>query len=84
MRPEEFLDMLRPRPFIPLRIHMTDGSIYELRHPDNVFVLRSRVDIGVRATPGSEIVDHVDHLSLLHIVRVEQLPTHAQTSGNGD
>jgi hypothetical protein len=36
-------------------------------------VLRSRVDIGVPADEQSGIMDRVEHCSLLHIVRVEEL-----------
>jgi hypothetical protein len=82
MRPEELVQLLRRRPFIPLRLHMTDGQTYEIRHPDNVIVLRSRVDIGVMPDPGTGVVERVEYCSLFHIVRVEELQT-ATTTGNG-
>lgn len=73
MRPEELMERIRARPFHPLRIHMTDGQTYDITHPEAVFVLRSRVDIAVRPDPITGIVDRVEHCSLLHIVRVEEL-----------
>jgi hypothetical protein len=82
MRPEELVQLLRRRPFIPLRLHMTDGQTYEIRHPDNVIVLRSRVDLGVMPDPGTGVVERVEYCSLLHIVRVEELQT-AAPSSNG-
>jgi hypothetical protein len=82
MRPEELMLLLRRRPFIPLRLHMTDGQTYDIRHPDNVMVLRSRVDIGVVPDPAIGIVEHVDYCSLLPIVRVEELQT-ATPPSNG-
>jgi hypothetical protein len=75
MRPEELKELLNIRPFAPLRIHLTDGSTYDIYHPDRVLVLRGRVDIGVAPDPSSEILERVEHCALLHIVRVEQLPT---------
>jgi hypothetical protein len=36
MPPNELLQMLRTRPFIPFRIHVSDGTIYEVRHPELV------------------------------------------------
>lgn len=73
MRPDELKQFLRQRPFIPLRIHLTDGRVHDIRHPDQVLVLRQRVDIGV--SPDAEgVLDRVEHCSLLHIVRVEELP----------
>ncbi len=49
MRAEELTELIRTRPFMPLRIHMTDGHTFDIQHPDQIIVLRSRVDIGVNA-----------------------------------
>jgi hypothetical protein len=75
MRPEEFKSLLDARPFVPFRVFLTDGKTYDVLHPEFVWVLRARVDIAVPADPRTGIVDHVDHCSLLHIVRVEDLQT---------
>jgi len=74
MRAEVFKELLRTQPFVPLRIHMTDGQTYDIRHPDIVLVLRQRVDIGMQPDPATGVLERVDHCSLLHIVRVEELP----------
>jgi hypothetical protein len=66
-------ELLDARPFVPLRIHLSDGKVFEIRHPDFVWVLRSRLDIAVPAEGNGGFVDHVEHCSLLHIVRVEEL-----------
>ncbi|HEV3344001.1 MAG TPA: hypothetical protein VG125_26740 [Pirellulales bacterium] len=83
MRAEELTGLLRTRPFVPLRIVLTDGQSYEIRHPEMVIVLPQRVDIGVQPDPATGVVDSVAHCSLLHIVRVEELPraTSGPTSG---
>lgn len=80
MRAEEFTQLLRARPFVPLRIHMTDGKTYDIRHPEIVLVLRSRLDIGVGADPTTGVLDRVEHCSLLHVVRVEELSGSSQSS----
>jgi hypothetical protein len=59
---------------------MTDGKIYDIFHPDRVLVLRSRLDIGVGAEPESGVLDAVDHCSLMHVVRVEELPNAPQST----
>lgn len=74
MRAEELTELFRTKPFVPLRIHMTDGQTYDIRHPDLVLVLRQRVDIGLQPDPATGVLERVAHCSLLHIVRVEELP----------
>jgi hypothetical protein len=73
MRPEELRELLNAQPFVPLRIHMTDGKTFDINHPDFVLVLRSRVDIGIPQDSENGILDRVEHCSLLHVVRVEEL-----------
>lgn len=74
MGPEELRELLNTQPFVSLRIHMTDGQTFDIHHPDLVLVLRSRIDIGVPPDPENGILDRVEHCSLLHVVRVEELP----------
>jgi hypothetical protein len=74
MPPEELLELLHTRPFVPLRIHLSDGRRFDIYHPDRVLVVRGRVDIGVQPDPASQVLERVEHCSLLHIVRVEELP----------
>lgn len=84
MRPEELTALIRNRPFVPLRIHLTDGRAYDLGHPDQIIVLRGRVDIGVEPDPATGVVDKVEHCSLLHIVSVEELGSSSTgEGGNG-
>lgn len=80
MRPEELLELLRQRPFVPLRLHMTDGQTYEIRHPDVVMVFRSRAIIGVAPDPATGVLERAEHCSLLHIVRLEELQAAAPPS----
>jgi hypothetical protein len=82
MRAEEFAQLLRTRPFVPLRIHLTDGKTYDIYHPDVVLVLHQRLDIGIGANPATGVVDAVDHCSLLHVVRVEELPSPSQPASS--
>lgn len=73
MRGDELKELLVRKPFVPLRLYMTDGTTFDIRHPDNIIVLKSRVDIGVGADARG-VVDRVDYCSLLRVVRVEELP----------
>ena len=80
MRPEELKSLLRRQPFVPLRFHITDGRTYDIRHPDQVIVLKGAVDIGVNPDPRSGIVEQVERCSLFHLVRVEEMPLAPSTS----
>lgn len=73
MRPEEFGELLNAQPFVPLRVYLTDGKTYDIPHSEFVWVFRSRVDLAIPADPAKRIMDHVEHFSLLHVVRVERL-----------
>jgi len=74
MRAEEFTELLRKRPFAPLRLHMTNGKAWDINQPNTVLVLRDRVDIGIQPDPATGVVERVAHCSLLDIARVEELP----------
>ncbi len=71
MRPEELRTLLRRQPFVPIRIHFTDGTAYEVRHPEMAMLTRSTIEIGVEEKQGSGIADSVVYCSLVQIVRVE-------------
>jgi len=75
LRPEKLRDELRRQPFVPLRIHLTDGKIYDIRHPEMAMVTSREVYIGREETaPGSGVARECNLVSLLHVVRVEQAP----------
>ena len=83
MTPDELMQLLRRKPFQPLRIVQSDGKTYDIHHPDNVFVLRARVDIGVRADANSGIIDRVEYLALSHILRIDELAVPTVPTSNG-
>jgi len=71
MTPEALRAELRRQPFIPLRIFLTDGKTYEVRHPEMVMVKRREIYVGTETAPGSGVAAECDLVSLLHVVRVE-------------
>ena len=76
MRPQDFEESLRRRPFVPFRIHLSDGTTYDIRHPELVMVGKSIALVGARAsdTPGT-IFERYDIISLIHITRLEPIGT---------
>ena len=75
MRPEDIHRVLRQRPFQPFRIHLSNGTAYDIRHPELVVVGRSTLFIGIPA-PDLPIPAYDDYalVALLHINHLEPLP----------
>ena len=61
------------KPFVPMRIHLTDGTAYEVKHPEMALLTRSTVEVGLEEHDASGIAEQVVYCSLVHIVRVENL-----------
>ncbi|HVT30896.1 MAG TPA: hypothetical protein VHE81_23015 [Lacipirellulaceae bacterium] len=67
MTPENLESVLKP--FVPVRIHMSNGRTHEIGHPDDAIVGDEVVAIGVREK-GSER-PRIRLLSLININEVE-------------
>ena len=74
MRPEDIREFLRREPFQPIRLMLTDGRTYDVRHRELAMIGRSTVAIGVPAINDDEpIYDRLITVSLLHIVQAEPI-----------
>jgi hypothetical protein len=71
---QRILELLRARPFQSFRIHLSNGTVHVVRHPDQLLVAPTYLLLGVTANgaPGPEISDSA-FVSLIHGVRVEVL-----------
>lgn len=65
-------DQVRKQPFEPFRVYLTDGSHYEVRHPEMIAVSRRDVAIPLGPRKG-EVADRLAICDPLHIVRVEPI-----------
>ena len=81
MHPDEIFAAIRRRPFVPFRLHVSDGSSYVLRHPDSILVTRNAV---ILALPGdvNVIAERAVTIAPIHVTRLEELEQ-APVSGNG-
>jgi hypothetical protein len=78
---QELLNTLRRRPFVPFRIHLTDGSSYEVRHPDLVMPGARSVAVGLRGgTLPEGVYESIVILALVHITRLEPIDTAAASA----
>jgi len=72
MPPEELWQRLHSQPFEPFRICLTDGTAYEVPHPELVMVGRRSAVVGItEARQAPPFYDRTTTVALLHIVRLE-------------
>ncbi|MFL5245081.1 MAG: hypothetical protein ACJ8FY_23510 [Gemmataceae bacterium] len=83
MNQEDVLRQLRQRPFRPFKILVTDGAVYEIRHPDQIMLTRSSLLIPASG-PGQGAEESSDTEALLHITRLLPVIVTASASKNGE
>ena len=71
MRAEDLRELLDVKPFVPIRLHLSDGKYYDIRHPELVLLARTVMDIGVARRVNGRVVDKIVRVALLHVVRAE-------------
>jgi hypothetical protein len=83
MAPEELRDVLKTTPFEPFRLVMTDGTGYEIRHPDLLWVGRRTAMVGLTGDPGQTFYERSVRVDLLHVIRLEPLQVQPPPGTNG-
>jgi hypothetical protein len=72
MHPNDLLAPLHRKPFEPFRIVTTDGTTYEVRHPELVVVSTRSAVIGYPDPNIPGAASRYDVVSLLHMIRLEE------------
>ncbi len=72
MQPHDIIKQLRKQPVRPLRVYISDGSSYEVRHPEMMMVGRSEVTIGL-SRKGDPVYDKLVYCDPIHITRIEPI-----------
>jgi hypothetical protein len=78
MDPEQINTLTRRRPFIPFRLHVTDGVSYDVLNPEWISLGRTVAFVGVRRDPASEYFDEPVLVALRHITGIEPFVGPAQ------
>ena len=66
MKEEDIEAVIRAQPFVPVRIHMSNGATYDLTHPDGILLSERVAAIAVG--------DSIALVSLAHINEIQPLP----------
>jgi hypothetical protein len=61
---------LTKQPFHPFRIRLSNGNVYEIRHPEFAALTRNSIFVG-SPTDGGEAPDRMVECDLLHVVTIE-------------
>lgn len=72
MRPDDLRRLLSRQPFCPFRVFVSDGSTYDITHPEIAMVVHMSLRIALR--PGGvmdSLLEHAVFVSVIHITRVE-------------
>jgi hypothetical protein len=72
MTPKVLVKRLRKRPFTPFRMIVSEGAAYDVRHPEQVIVMRDSVVIGIPAE-AEDFYETSDLVNLIHVIRLEPL-----------
>jgi len=74
MAPEELAAAIRRRPFVPFRVTLTEGSTYDIRHPELCMAGRRSAVIGLISSDDADrLFDRSVTVDLLGIVKIEPL-----------
>jgi hypothetical protein len=70
---QTFREMLTARPFQPVRLVLSSGESYEIRHPEMALLTRTSILVGTDAKKDG-IPGEFKIVSLLHVTAIEPLP----------
>jgi len=72
MRPSDIIAHLRNQPVRPVRVFISDGKSYDVRHPEMMMVGRTEVIIGL-LSDGDPVYDRFAYCDPVHITRIEPI-----------
>lgn len=84
MPPSDLLEAIRRRPFVPFRLHVSEGATYDVRHPEMMLVGLASVIIAIPADPASPYYLRHEIVAARHIIRMVPLDQPVGPAGNGE
>jgi hypothetical protein len=83
MSPSDIRDEMRGQPFVPKRIFVSDGSEYDVYHPDMCMIGLASIVVGIVTKPDSPFFDRAVRIDCRHVTRILPLPFTIPPSQNG-
>jgi len=72
MRAQEIQARVRTRPFVPIRVFVSEGARYDVRHPEFILITLREVVIGT-LKQGENIPGGLVYIDPIHITRIEPI-----------
>lgn len=82
MRAEDVVEVLRKHPFEPFRLYLTDGTSYEIRHPDMAIVFPAKMIVALPGPTQPELAEHYHMVALSHVMRLVPIEVAASRGSN--
>jgi hypothetical protein len=76
MTVQTFREMLARRPFNPVKLALSSGQVYEIRHPEMAMLTRTSILIGTDVAEDG-VPAEFKIISLLHVTSIEPVTTQA-------
>lgn len=81
MHPTDLAAARRRQPFVPFRMYVSDGSFYDVRHPEFIWLTHRTAYVG---QGGEAMPQHAVQIDVLHVTRIEPIPgPEPAPKGNG-
>jgi hypothetical protein len=81
MRAQEIQERLHRQPFEPFRFFMSDGSHYDVRHPEMAWVTARTIHVAI-GNGEDGLPERAAYCDPLHITRIEPIPRNGRKSGS--
>jgi hypothetical protein len=70
---EKLQTLVRRRPFVPFRVHLRDGRVFEVPFRGMTLLAQNYIKIGIPISEGPQpLCDHTEYVPLRLIDRVEE------------
>ena len=73
MPPADLLRLIRAQPFTPFRIYLSDGTVYQINHPELAMVGIASAIVAFPDEQRPELYSSWEIVDLRHIVRLERV-----------
>jgi hypothetical protein len=83
MTPNDIRSEMRGQPFVPKRIFVSDGSQYDVYHPDMCMVGLGSIVVGIVSDPGAPFFDQAVRIDNRSVTRILPLPVTTPPEKNG-